>query len=131
MVNEYASRLTHLLRRRFKVLHSVAAPSALIGVSNFFGLVVPAAITLLGAGSGAALATVIGVLVDVPAMLAVCNACNNRTRRRFRGAPWAIGRTVVSRRGAVFDPRLRSGSARKPFVACGLLSGRGDPLGEA
>ena len=61
----------------------MAAPGALIGASNFFELAVAAvAITLFGADSGAALATVVGVLVEVPVMLSVCNVCN-RTRGWF------------------------------------------------
>jgi len=65
-----------------KVPHNVAAPGALIGASNFFELAVATAIALFGPGSGAALATVVGVLVEVPVMLSVCNICN-RTRRWF------------------------------------------------
>jgi arsenite transporter len=65
-----------------KVEHSVAAPGALIGASNFFELAVAVAITLFGADSPAALATVVGVLVEVPVMLSVCNICN-RTRGWF------------------------------------------------
>jgi phosphotransferase system glucose/maltose/N-acetylglucosamine-specific IIC component len=52
---------------------------AVIGASNFFELAVAVAITLFSPGSGAALATVVGVLVEVPVMLSVCNVCN-RTR---------------------------------------------------
>lgn len=59
-------------------------PGALIGASNFFELPVAVAITLFGANSGAALATVVGVLVEVPVMLSVCNVCN-RTRLWFPG----------------------------------------------
>ena len=55
-----------------KVPHNVAAPGALIGASNFFELAVATAIALYGPGSGAALATVVGVLVEVPVMLSVC-----------------------------------------------------------
>ena len=55
---------------------------ALIGASNFFELAVATAIALYGPGSGAALATVVGVLVEVPVMLSVCAACN-RTRAWF------------------------------------------------
>jgi ACR3 family arsenite transporter len=65
--------------------HNVASPGALIGASNFFELAVAVAITLFGPGSGAALATVVGVLVEVPVMLSVCAACN-RTRHWFAGA---------------------------------------------
>ena len=65
-----------------KVPHNVAAPGALIGASNFFELAVATAIALYGPGSGAALATVVGVLVEVPVMLSVCSFCN-RTRHWF------------------------------------------------
>ena len=75
------SGLAYLLNRRLRVAHSVAGPSALIGASNFFELAVAAAITLFGFESGAALATVVGVLVEVPVMLSVV-AIVNRTR------PW-------------------------------------------
>jgi len=78
----FNSSLTYGLMRWLKVEHSVAAPGALIGVSNFFELAVATAIDLFGPGSGAALATVVGVLVEVPVMLSVCNACN-RTRHWF------------------------------------------------
>jgi ACR3 family arsenite transporter len=60
----------------FRIPHDVAAPGALIGASNFFELAVAVAITLFGPGSGAALATTVGVLVEVPVMLSVCAACN-------------------------------------------------------
>jgi ACR3 family arsenite transporter len=53
----------------------VAAPGALIGASNFFELAVATAIALYGPGSGAAMATVVGVLVEVPVMLSVCRFC--------------------------------------------------------
>ena len=78
----FNSGLTYLLMKRFGVEHSVAAPGALIGASNFFELAVAVAITLFGADSPAALATVVGVLVEVPVMLSVCNVCN-RTRLWF------------------------------------------------
>ena len=78
----FNSGLTYLLMRWFKVPHNVASPGALIGASNFFELAVAVAITLFGPGSGAALATVVGVLVEVPVMLSVCNVCN-RTRHWF------------------------------------------------
>ncbi len=71
----FNSGLTYLLMRRFKVAHNVACPGALIGASNFFELAVAVAITLFGPASGAALATVVGVLVEVPVMLSVCRAC--------------------------------------------------------
>ncbi len=72
----FNSSLAYLLMRRFKVPHNVASPGALIGASNFFELAVAVAITLFGPGSGAALATVVGVLVEVPVMLSVCHVCN-------------------------------------------------------
>jgi ACR3 family arsenite transporter len=67
----FNSGLAYLLNRRLGVAHCVAAPSALIGASNFFELAVAAAISLFGLDSGAALATVVGVLVEVPVMLSV------------------------------------------------------------
>ena len=60
----------------------MAASGALIGVLNFFELAVATALALFGPQSGAALATVVGVLVEVPVMLSVCAACN-RTRHWF------------------------------------------------
>ncbi|MGF0538454.1 ACR3 family arsenite efflux transporter [Agrobacterium sp. ES01] len=66
----------------WRLPHSVAAPAALIGTSNFFELAVAVAISLFGLQSGAALATVVGVLVEVPAMLALV-AFANRTRNNF------------------------------------------------
>jgi arsenite transporter len=65
-----------------RVPYGVAAPGALIGASNFFELAVATAIALFGPESGAALATVVGVLVEVPVMLSVCGICN-RTRNWF------------------------------------------------
>ena len=78
----FNSGLTYLLMRVLRVEHNVAAPGALIGASNFFELAVAVAITLFGANSGAALATVVGVLVEVPVMLSVCGFCN-QTRHWF------------------------------------------------
>ncbi len=74
--------LAYGLMKWMRVEHSVAAPGALIGASNFFELAVATAIALFGPESGAALATVVGVLVEVPVMLSVCAACN-RTRHWF------------------------------------------------
>jgi arsenite transporter len=78
----FNSSLTYGLMRLFKVRHAVAAPGALIGASNFFELAVATAIALFGPSSGAALATVVGVLIEVPVMLSVCSFCN-RTRHWF------------------------------------------------
>ena len=68
--------LAYSLNRRLGVVHCVAAPSALIGASNFFELAVATAISLFGFQSGAALATVVGVLVEVPVMLLVVKIAN-------------------------------------------------------
>ncbi len=73
--------LAYILNRVAGEEHCVAGPSALIGASNFFELAVAAAISLFGFDSGAALATVVGVLIEVPVMLSVCWIVN-RTR------PW-------------------------------------------
>jgi ACR3 family arsenite transporter len=67
----FNSGLAYWLNRRFGETHCVAGPSALIGASNFFELAVAAAISLFGFESGAALATVVGVLIEVPVMLSV------------------------------------------------------------
>jgi ACR3 family arsenite transporter len=71
----FNSSLTYWLMWKFKVRHNVATPGALIGASNFFELAVAVAITLFGPTSPAALATVVGVLVEVPVMLSVCKFC--------------------------------------------------------
>ncbi|MBK1712670.1 ACR3 family arsenite efflux transporter [Rubrivivax gelatinosus] len=72
----FNSGLAYWLNRRVGEAHSVACPSALIGASNFFELAVAAAISLFGFESGAALATVVGVLIEVPVMLLVVNIVN-------------------------------------------------------
>ncbi|MEG3619316.1 ACR3 family arsenite efflux transporter [Magnetovibrio sp. PR-2] len=72
----FNSGLAYVLNRKFGVAHCVAAPSALIGASNFFELAVATAIGLFGFDSGAALATVVGVLVEVPVMLSVVRIVN-------------------------------------------------------
>ena len=85
----FNSSLTYGLMRVFRVEHAIAAPGALIGASNFFELAVATAIALYGPESGAALATVVGVLIEVPVMLSVCAVCN-RTRH------WFPGRSIYS-----------------------------------
>ncbi len=72
----FNSGLAYLLNRKLGVAHCVAAPSALIAASNFFELAVAAAISLFGLQSGAALATVVGVLIEVPVMLSVVAIVN-------------------------------------------------------
>ena len=74
--------LAYAAAKAMKLPHNVAAPACLIGTSNFFELAVAVAISLFGLNSGAALATVVGVLVEVPVMLSLV-AFANRTRHRF------------------------------------------------
>ena len=73
----FNSALAYWLNRKLGEKHSIACPSALIGASNFFELAVAAAISLFGFQSGAALATVVGVLIEVPVMLLVVRVVNN------------------------------------------------------
>lgn len=95
--------LAYLLNRTAGEAHCVAAPSALIGASNFFELAVAAAISLFGFESGAALATVVGVLIEVPVMLSVVKIVNvtkawyergSAVRRSERVTPSAGARTA-------------------------------------
>jgi ACR3 family arsenite transporter len=72
----FNSGLAYLLNRQVRSPHCVAGPSALIGASNFFELAVATAIALFGFASGAALATVVGVLIEVPVMLAAVRVVN-------------------------------------------------------
>lgn len=72
----FNSMLAYWLNKKFKVAHCVAAPSALIGASNFFELAIATAIALFGFNSGAALATVVGVLIEVPVMLSIVAIVN-------------------------------------------------------
>ncbi|PKO47515.1 MAG: arsenical-resistance protein [Betaproteobacteria bacterium HGW-Betaproteobacteria-22] len=78
----FNSMLAYWLNKKFKVAHCVAGPSALIGASNFFELAVATAIALFGFDSGAALATVVGVLIEVPVMLSIV-AIVNRSRHWY------------------------------------------------
>jgi ACR3 family arsenite transporter len=81
--------LAYFLNKRFGVAHCVAGPSALIGASNFFELAVAAAISLFGFESGAALATVVGVLIEVPVMLTVVWIVN-RSQGWYEGGHAAV-----------------------------------------
>lgn len=81
--------LAYWLNRKLGVAHAVAAPSALIGASNFFELAVATAIGLFGFDSGAALATVVGVLVEVPVMLSVVRIVNG-TKDWYARGPAAV-----------------------------------------
>jgi ACR3 family arsenite transporter len=82
----FNSALAYLLNRLVGERHCVAGPSALIGASNFFELAVAAAISLFGFHSGAALATVVGVLIEVPVMLTVVWAVN-RSKHWYEASP--------------------------------------------
>ena len=82
----FNSALAYWLNRAVGEKHNVACPSALIGASNFFELAVAAAISLFGFNSGAALATVVGVLIEVPVMLLVVYIVNNSKGWYERGA---------------------------------------------
>ncbi len=81
----FNSTAAYLLNKALKVPHNVACPSALIGASNFFELAVATAISLFGFHSGAALATVVGVLIEVPVMLSVVTIVN-RSKRWYQSA---------------------------------------------
>ena len=82
----FNSALAYWLNRAVGEKHNIACPSALIGASNFFELAVAAAISLFGFNSGAALATVVGVLIEVPVMLLVVYIVNNSKGWYERGA---------------------------------------------
>ena len=90
----FNSGLAYVLNRTAGEAHCVAAPSALIGASNFFELAVAAAISLFGFSSGAALATVVGVLIEVPVMLSVVKIVNASRGWYERGA--AVRRNLES-----------------------------------
>ena len=92
----FNSGLAYVLNRMSGERHCVAGPSALIGASNFFELAVAAAISLFGFQSGAALATVVGVLIEVPVMLTVVWAVN-RTKGWYEAAP-AVSRNTITER---------------------------------
>lgn len=85
----FNSGLAYWLNRRAGEQHSIACPSALIGASNFFELAVATAISLFGFHSGAALATVVGVLIEVPLMLLIVR-CVNRSRGWYERSSTAI-----------------------------------------
>lgn len=90
------SGLAYLLNRMAGERHRVAGPSALIGASNFFELAVAAAISLFGFQSGAALATVVGVLIEVPVMLSVVWIVN-RSKRWYEASPAVSRNTIIER----------------------------------
>jgi ACR3 family arsenite transporter len=82
----FNSSLAYVLNRALGEKHSIACPSALIGASNFFELAVAAAISLFGFESGAALATVVGVLIEDPVMLLVVKIVNSSKGWYERGS---------------------------------------------
>jgi ACR3 family arsenite transporter len=88
----FNSALAYWLNRKLGESHSVACPSALIGASNFFELAVAAAISLFGFESGAALATVVGVLIEVPVMLLVVRIVN-RSRNWYEQGAHSVARS--------------------------------------
>ncbi|MBU7442600.1 ACR3 family arsenite efflux transporter [Paraburkholderia fungorum] len=88
----FNSGLAYLLNRRLGVAHCVAGPSSLIGASNFFELAVATAISLFGFQSGAALSTVVGVLIEVPVMLLVVGVVN-RSQRWYEAGNRIKGQT--------------------------------------
>jgi ACR3 family arsenite transporter len=106
----FNSTLAYLLNRAAGEAHCVAAPSALIGASNFFELAVAAAISLFGFQSGAALATVVGVLIEVPVMLSVVKIVNATRGWYERGA-------AVRRHAATTGPSGRVAHASAPRPA--------------
>lgn len=83
----FIAALGYWLNHNLKVRHDIAGPSALIGASNFFELAVAVAIVLYGFDSGAALATVVGVLIEVPVMLALVKLVNDSRAWYARGLP--------------------------------------------
>jgi ACR3 family arsenite transporter len=101
----FNSGLAYILNRTVGSAHCVAAPSALIGASNFFELAVAVAIGLFGIDSGAALATVVGVLVEVPVMLSVVKIVNG-SKAWYERAP------AVQRNARTAD-KAGDGAARK------------------
>jgi len=100
----FNSGLAYLLNRWVRSPHCVAGPSALIGASNFFELAVATAIVLFGFESGAALATVVGVLIEVPVMLAAVKVVN-QSRDWYEQAPGVVPHEVCCPTGASVDTR--------------------------
>jgi arsenite transporter len=92
----FNSALAYWLNRKLGESHSVACPSALIGASNFFELAVAAAISLFGFESGAALATVVGVLIEVPVMLLVVHIVN-RSRNWYEQGAHSVAQSEASK----------------------------------
>lgn len=105
----FNSALTYGLMKLLGVPYEVAAPGALIGASNFFELAVATAIALYGPSSGAALATVVGVLVEVPVMLSVCRMCL-ATRSWFRSSHLWSAAPVMGEPQTCLDKDAQNGA---------------------
>jgi ACR3 family arsenite transporter len=105
----FNSGLAYLLNRTLGVAHCIVAPSALIGASNFFELAVATAVSLFGLESGAALATVVGVLIEVPVMLSVVKGVIKS--RNWYNAAQAPGSPQSSQR---FTARPQNLAAARP-----------------
>ncbi|MBI5276192.1 MAG: ACR3 family arsenite efflux transporter [Burkholderiales bacterium] len=101
----FNSALAYWLNRRAGEAHDVACPSALIGASNFFELAVAAAISLFGFESGAALATVVGVLIEVPVMLLVVRVVN-RTKGWYEAGAYS-NRSAMATTASAKPPSSR------------------------
>ena len=102
----FNSGLAYWLNRLLGESHRLACPSTLIGASNFFELAVAAAISLFGFESGAALATVVGVLIEVPVMLLVVRVVNQSKGWYEQGWRRTVERCRQPAWGAVPEPRL-------------------------
>jgi ACR3 family arsenite transporter len=113
----FNSALAYLLNRWSGEAHCVAGPSALIGASNFFELAVATAISLFGLQSGAALATVVGVLIEVPVMLSVVRIVNGTRGWYERGLPGAGQRAGGSPATATTAAIRRATSSRSAGAA--------------
>ena len=112
----FNSGLAYLLNRAAGEAHCVAAPSALIGASNFFELAVAAAISLFGFNSGAALATVVGVLIEVPVMLSVVKIVNGTRGWYEAGATMRRRPEPTGRAARRMDVCSNNSSHRGPVV---------------
>ena len=117
--------LAYLLNRATGEEHCVAAPSALIGASNFFELAVAAAISLFGFSSGAALATVVGVLIEVPVMLSVVWIVT--ATRGWYEAGAAVRRTSRKKMSSAIAPEGPSGWRSRPSARPVRAASRPDP----
>jgi len=112
----------YLWAKRWRIEHSIASPAAMIGASNFFELSVAVAITLFGLKSGAALATVVGVLTEVPIMLSLVNF-SNRTRH------WFVKEEAVRPEEAITMARKKRLLWKKALIATDLSETSNEVVG--